>query len=180
MSFEFERLEPDGLILIKPRIFTDARGFFIESYKKRDFAKAGIPDEFVQDNHSKSAKGVLRGFHYQRGAMAQGKLVRCISGSMLDVGVDIRPGSPTFGKWASVELSAANAHMIYLPPGFAHAFQVLSGTAELIYKCTVEYSPGDEGGIRWNDPEIGVSWPIKAPLLSDRDAAMPLLKDAKL
>ena len=180
MSFEFERLKLDGLVLVKPRIFTDSRGFFIECYKKREFVQAGIPGDFVQDNHSKSSKGVIRGFHYQRGAFAQGKLVRCISGAMLDVGVDIRRGSPTFGKWEAVELTAENAHMLYLPPGFAHGFLVLSETAELMYKCTVEYTPSEEGGILWNDPAIGVKWPVKNPLLSGRDASLPLLKDAKL
>lgn len=180
MPFEFEKLKLSGLVLIKPRIFKDDRGFFIESYKKREFAQAGIPEDFIQDNHSRSAKGVLRGLHYQRNAAAQGKLVRCISGAMLDVGVDIRSGSPTFGKWEAVELTAENSHMLYLPPGFAHGFLVLSETAEIMYKCTFEYSPNDEGGILWNDPEIGIKWPVKAPLLSGRDAALPPLKDAKL
>lgn len=180
MPFEFEKLKLAGLILIKPRIFKDDRGFFIESYKKREFAQAGIPQDFIQDNHSKSSKGVLRGLHYQRGKAAQGKLVRCIAGAMLDVGVDIRPKSPTFGKWIAVELTAENSHMLYLPPGFAHGFLVLSKTAEIMYKCTFEYSPNEEGGIIWNDPAIGVKWPVKTPLLSGRDASLPLLKDAKL
>lgn len=180
MPFEFEKLKLDGLVLVKPRVFRDDRGFFIESYKKRDFALAGLPGEFVQDNHSRSSKGVLRGLHYQRGAAAQGKLVRCLSGAILDVGVDLRRGSPAFGKWEAAELTAENAHMLYVPPGFAHGFLVLSGTAEILYKCTAEYSPADEGGIIWNDPEIGVRWPVKDPLLSGRDAALPLLKDAKL
>lgn len=180
MPFEFENLKLDGLVLIKPRIFLDERGFFIESYKKRDFARAGIPEEFVQDNHSKSTRGVLRGLHYQRGPAAQGKLLRCISGAILDVGVDIRRGSPTFGKWDAAELSAVNAHMLYLPAGFAHGFLVLSETAEIICKCTAEYSPKDEGGIYWNDPEIGVEWTLADPLLSTRDSALPRLKDAVL
>lgn len=180
MPFEFEKLKLDGLVLVKPRVFRDARGFFLEFYKKKDFALAGIPAEFVQDNHSKSAKGVLRGLHYQRGAAAQGKLMRCISGAILDVGVDIRPGSPTFGRWDAAELSALNARMLYLPPGFAHGFLVLSEVAEIIYKCTTEYSPADEGGIAWNDPEIGVDWAVGSPLLSPTDGALPRLKDAKL
>ena len=178
MPFEFEKLKLDGLVLVKPRIFTDDRGFFIESYKKREFALAGIPEDFVQDNHSKSSKGVLRGLHYQRGVAAQGKLVRCIYGAMLDVGVDIRRNSPTFGRWAAVELTAENAHMLYLSPGFAHGFLALSGTAEILYKCTAEYSSKDEGGIRWNDPCIGIEWGIEEPLLSARDAGLPLLKDS--
>lgn len=180
MPFEFEKLTLDGLVLVKPRVFQDARGFFLEFYKKKDFVLAGIPTEFVQDNHSKSTKGVLRGLHYQRGAAAQGKLMRCISGAILDVGVDIRPGSPTFGQWDAVELSALNAHMLYLPPGFAHGFLVLSETAEIIYKCTTEYSPNDEGGIAWDDPAIGVDWTVTLPVLSPRDSELPRLKDAKL
>lgn len=180
MPFEFEKLSLDGLVLVKPRVFPDERGFFVETYKRRDFAANGIPEEFVQDNHSKSAKGVLRGLHYQRAPRAQGKLVRCTAGAILDVGVDIRKGSPTFGKWAAAELSAANAHMLYLPPGFAHGFLVLSDTAEILYKCTAEYAPSDEGGIVWNDPEIGVRWGIAAPALSGRDAALPRLRDAAL
>ena len=180
MPFEFERLKPEGLVLVKPRVFPDERGFFIETYRRRDFAAAGVPEEFVQDNHSKSAKGVLRGLHYQRAPRAQGKLVRCVAGAILDVGVDIRKGSPTFGRWAASELTAANAHMLYLPPGFAHGFLVLSETAEIIYKCTAEYSPADEGGFAWNDPDVGVAWPVAAPVLSGRDAALPRLKDAAL
>jgi len=180
MPFEFESLKPEGLVLVKPRVFPDDRGFFIETYKKRDFAAAGIPAEFVQDNHSKSSKGVLRGLHYQRGAAAQGKLVRCTAGAILDVGVDLRKGSPTFGRWAAAELTAGNARMLYVPPGFAHGFLVLSETAEIIYKCTAEYSPADEGGIIWNDPDLGVAWGITAPVLSARDAGLPRLKDAVL
>lgn len=180
MPFEFEKLKLDGLVLVKPWAFPDDRGFFMETYKKSDFARNGIPEEFVQDNHSKSSKGVLRGLHYQRGAAAQGKLVRCIRGSILDVGVDIREGSPTFGKWLAAELTAENAHMLYLPAGFAHGFLVLSDTAEIVYKCTAEYSSKDDGGVVWNDPDIGIDWGITAPSLSPKDAALPRLKDAKL
>ncbi|OGR69949.1 MAG: dTDP-4-dehydrorhamnose 3,5-epimerase [Elusimicrobia bacterium GWD2_63_28] len=180
MPFEFEKLEIEGLVLVKPRVFPDARGFFIETYRRKDFAAAGIPQEFIQDNHSKSGRGVLRGMHYQRGAAAQGKLVRCIAGAILDVAVDIRRDSATFGKWAAVELSAINAHMLYLPPGFAHGFLVLSDATEIIYKCTAEYSPKDEGGFNWNDPTVGVEWGITDPIMSDRDQELPLLKDAVL
>jgi len=180
MPFDFEKTGLDGVVLIKPRFFQDARGFFVETYQRRDFAAGGISAEFVQDNHSKSAKRVLRGLHYQRGAAAQGKLVRCIAGTILDVGVDIRRESRTFGKWVSAELSAANAHMLYLPPGLAHGFLVLSDTAEIVYKCTTEYSPKDESGVAWNDPDIGVKWGIALPLLSARDADLPRLKDAAL
>lgn len=180
MSFVFEKRKLGGLMLISPRVFTDARGFFIENYKKRDFTLAGIPGDFVQENHSKSSKGVLRGLHFQRGDAAQGKLLRCFSGAILDVAVDIRRESPTFGKWEALELTAKNAHMLYMPPGFAHGFLVLSETAEILYKCTAEYSPKDEGGIIWNDPAIGIDWPVRTPLLSEKDALLPLLKDAKL
>ena len=179
MPFEFEKLELAGAVLIKPRVFPDARGFFVEGYKKSDFAAAGIAAEFVQDNHSKSDKGVLRGLHYQRGAAAQGKLVRCINGAILDVGVDIRRGSATFGKWIAHELSSINAHMLYLPPGFAHGFLVLSETAEILYKCTAEYSPEDDAGIRWDDPALGVEWGITDPILSAKDEGLPPLKDAQ-
>ena len=180
MPFEFEKTSLEGALLIKPRVFADERGFFVETYKKSDFAARGIPEEFVQDNHSKSSKGVLRGLHYQRGAAAQGKLVRCTAGAILDVGVDIRPGSPTFGKWLSAELTAANAHLLYLPAGFAHGFLVLSDTAEIMYKCTAEYSPKDDAGILWNDPALNIGWGIKDPVLSGKDRLLPLLKDAKL
>ena len=180
MPFEFEKLELDGLVLVKPRVFPDDRGFFVESYKKTDFAAAGIKEEFVQDNHSRSVKGVLRGLHFQRGAAAQGKLVRCTAGAILDVSVDIRKGSPSYGKWAAAELSAANAHMLYIPPGFAHGFLVLSETAEIMYKCTAEYNPAADAGISWNDPDIGVDWGIKNPVLSPKDQLLPRLKDAQL
>lgn len=180
MPFEFEKLEPSGLVLVRSKVIGDARGFFVEGYKKSDFEKAGIREEFVQDNHSRSVKGVVRGLHYQRNPFAQGKLVRCVSGRILDVGVDIRPSSPTFRKWAAVELSAEDANMLYLPPGFAHGFAVLSDAAEMIYKCTREFSAAHDAGIRWNDPQIGVKWGVKDPLLSAKDSALPFLKDAAI
>lgn len=180
MPFEFEKTGLEEVILVKPRIFPDGRGFFLEAFKSGDFAKAGLPAEFVQDNHSRSVKGVLRGLHYQRGKAAQGKLVRCVAGAILDVAVDIRKDSPAFRKWVSAELTAENANMLYVPPGFAHGFLVLSDSAEIIYKCTTEYSPGNEGGVLWNDPDIAVDWGIVAPTLSPRDAGLPLLKDASL
>jgi dTDP-4-dehydrorhamnose 3,5-epimerase len=180
MPFEFEKLKLEGVTLVKPRIFPDGRGFFIETFKKSDFAAHGVPADFVQDNHSKSSKGVLRGLHYQRGAAAQGKLVRCVAGAILDVAVDVRKDSATFGKWVAAELTAANAHMLYVPTGFAHGFLVLSDTAEITYKCTTEYAPKAEAGFRWNDPDVGVQWGIKEPLLSPKDAALPPLKDAQL
>lgn len=180
MPFEFEKLALEGVVLVRPRVFPDARGWAMEAFKRRDFVRAGIPGDFVQDNHSRSAKGVLRGLHFQRGAAAQGKLVRCVRGAVLDVGVDIRRDSPTFGRWLAVELSEANARAVYFPAGFAHGFLSLADGAEVLYKCTAEYSPPDEGGIRWDDPEIGVDWGHAAPILSPRDAALPFLKDAVL
>jgi len=180
MPFEFEKLEIKGLILVRPKVFTDGRGFFLESYKRGDFEKAGISGDFVQDNHSKSAKDVLRGLHFQKKESAQGKLVRCTAGRILDVAADIRKGSPTFGKWAALELNETNAHMLYVPPGFAHGFLVLSDIAEIMYKCTREYDPASEGGIIWNDPQLNISWPVKNPVLSGKDKMNPLLKDADL
>jgi len=177
MPFEFEKLEPAGLVLVRPKVFRDDRGFFVESYKKSDFEKAGVSGEFVQDNHSKSVKGVLRGLHYQKDPFAQGKLVRCLSGRILDVAVDIGRDSPSFGKWAAVELDSDSAGMLYIPPGFAHGFLVLSETAEIMYKCTKEFSPAHDAGIRWDDPRLGIDWGIKAPILSAKDSALPYLKD---
>jgi len=180
MPFEFEKTKLDGAVLVRPRVFPDNRGFAMESFKKSDFLKAGLPGDFVQDNHSRSSRGVLRGLHYQRGAAAQGKLVRCSVGAILDVGVDVRKGSPTFGQWIAVELSAANSRQLYLPPGFAHGFCGLTDVVEVQYKCTAEYSPKDEAGVRWDDPQLDIDWGIKDPLLSDKDKVWPLLKDAQL
>lgn len=177
MPFDFEKLKLEGLVLVKPRIFKDPRGFFLEAYKRSDFEKAGIFGDFVQDNHSRSSKDVLRGLHFQKKDSAQGKLIRCLSGRLLDVAADIRPGSPSFGKWVALELNETNAHMLYIPPGFAHGFLVLSATAELLYKCTREYNPAAEAGIIWNDPQLNISWPVKEPILSDKDKANSLLKD---
>ncbi len=179
MPFEFEKLEPAGLVLVKPRVFADERGFFIETYKLSDFARAGINENFTQDNHSRSVKNVLRGLHYQKPPFAQGKLVRCISGRILDVAVDMRKDSVTFRKWEAVELSSDNAHMLYLPEGFAHGFLVLSDTAEIMYKCTREFSPAHDAGIRWNDPQLGIKWGITDPVLSAKDLNLPLLEDIK-
>jgi len=179
MPFEFEKTKLEGAMIVKPRVFPDSRGFAMESFKKSDYVRAGLPGDFVQDNHSRSTKGVLRGLHYQRGQAAQGKLVRCSAGAILDVGVDMRKGSPTFGQWIAVELSAANARQLYLPPGFAHGFLGLTDTVEVQYKCTAEYSPKDEAGVRWDDPQLAISWGIKDPILSDKDKVWPLFKDAQ-
>ncbi|MHB0997200.1 MAG: dTDP-4-dehydrorhamnose 3,5-epimerase [Elusimicrobiales bacterium] len=178
MPFEFEKTKLEGAVIVKPRVFPDDRGFAMETFKKSDFVRAGLPGDYVQDNHSRSTKGVLRGLHYQRGAAAQGKLVRCSAGAILDVGVDIRKDSQTFGQWIAVELSAANARQLYLPPGFAHGFFSLSDIVEVQYKCTAEYSPKDEAGIRWDDPQLAIEWGTKDPVLSAKDKIWPLLKDA--
>ena len=180
MPFEFIKTSIPEVILIKPRVFGDERGFFMETYKKSDFEKAGIDTDFVQDNHSKSVKGVLRGLHYQLEPKAQGKLVRCIRGKIFDVAVDIRRGSPTFGKWIGVELSEENKLMLWIPKGFAHGFLTLSEEAEIVYKVSGgEYSPEHDRNIRWNDPDIGIEWPLGGePILSEKDKIAPLLKDA--
>lgn len=178
MPFKFTKLSIPDVVLVEPRVFRDERGFFIESYKYSEFADAGIREYFVQDNHSKSSMGVLRGLHYQLNPKAQGKLLRCLKGRIFDVAVDVRKGSPDYGKWIGIELSEENDKMIYIPPGFAHGFLTLSDTAEILYKCTEEYSPEHERGIAWNAPDINIDWPIKSPTLSARDLSHPALTDA--
>jgi len=178
MPFIFQRLDIPELILIEPRRFEDKRGFFMETYKYSEFSLNGISEHFVQDNYSRSVRGVLRGLHYQRTPHAQGKLVQCIKGKIFDVAVDIRKGSPTFKRWIGAELSEENNSMLYIPTGFAHGFLVVSDTADVIYKCTSEYSPEDDRGIVWNDPDIRINWPMHEPLLSDKDKNHPLLRDA--
>ncbi|MDI6716565.1 MAG: dTDP-4-dehydrorhamnose 3,5-epimerase [Actinomycetota bacterium] len=179
MPFTFTPLEIPEVLLIEPLVFSDERGFFMECYNKKDFKVHGFTREFVQDNHSKSAKGVLRGLHYQKKPMAQGKLVRCVKGLIFDVAVDIRTGSPTFGKWVSAILSEENKKMLWIPRGFAHGFIALEDGTEVIYKVDNYYSPQDDRGIIWNDPDIGVKWPIENPILSEKDLALPLLKNAE-
>jgi dTDP-4-dehydrorhamnose 3,5-epimerase len=164
------------VLLIKPRVFEDSRGFFFESYNRREFIKHGLDVTFVQDNHSRSVKNTLRGLHFQVNP-GQGKLVRVVSGEVFDVAVDIRFGSPTFGQWVGHNLSAINKLQMYIPVGFAHGFCVLSEYAEFEYKCTDFYSLSDERGIAWNDPEIGISWPVTRPLLSEKDRRNPLLNN---
>lgn len=178
MPFIFERLSISEIILIKPKVFADERGCFIEIYKHSDFSQAGITEYFIQDNLSKSRKNVLRGLHYQKSPAAQGKLIRCIKGRIFDVAVDIRKGSQTYGQWAGIELSEENNHMLYIPPSFAHGFVVLSDEAEVLYKCTQEYSPENDRGVLWNDPAINIRWPVKEPILSEKDRRLSLLKDA--
>lgn len=170
-----------GVMLIEPNVFGDARGFFLESWNARSFAAAGLDLEFVQDNHSRSARGVLRGLHYQL-VNPQGKLVRVTRGAVYDVAVDIRRSSPHFGQWVGYELSDSNHHMLYIPPGFAHGFVVLSEVADFVYKCTSLYDAASDRGIRWDDPAIGITWPDTGaePLLSGKDAVAPLLTDAEI
>ncbi|WP_029522925.1 dTDP-4-dehydrorhamnose 3,5-epimerase [Persephonella sp. KM09-Lau-8] len=184
MPFEFIKTDIPDVILVKPKVFGDDRGFFMEFYKKSDFEKAGIDTDFVQDNHSRSVKGVLRGLHYQKEPFSQGKLVRCIKGSIFDVAVDIRKGSPTFGRWIGYELSEKNKLMLWIPKGFAHGFLTLSEEAEVIYKVSGgEYSPEHDTGIRWDDPEINIQWPLNEVdniLLSEKDKKLPFLRDADI
>jgi dTDP-4-dehydrorhamnose 3,5-epimerase len=178
MPFQFHRLEIPEVVLIEARQFGDARGFFAETYKHSEFAAHGIAATFVQDNWSHSARGVLRGLHYQKQPQSQGKLVMTVRGSIFDVAVDIRQGSPAYGKWVAEVLSADNLRMLYVPEGFAHGFCVLSEEADVLYKVTAEYALELDRGIIWNDPQIGIEWPTQEPLLSEKDAALPLLRDA--
>ncbi|HMW22849.1 MAG TPA: dTDP-4-dehydrorhamnose 3,5-epimerase [Burkholderiaceae bacterium] len=171
---------PD-LLILEPQVFGDARGFFLESWSQRRFDEAvGHPVTFVQDNHSRSAQGVLRGLHFQLPPHAQGKLVRVVQGRVFDVAVDIRRRSPTFGRWVGVELSADNHRQFWIPPGFAHGFMVLSESADFLYKTTDFHAPQAEGALRWNDPALGIDWPeVGTPrLLSAKDESAPLLADA--
>ena len=167
-----------GVYVIEPQVFGDERGFFLETYRASEFEKRGLPTHFVQDNFSRSSKGVLRGLHFQRGTHAQGKLVRVTLGSVFDVAVDVRRDSPTFGKYFGLELSAENKKSMYISPGFAHGFLVLSDTADFQYKCTEYYAPEHEGGIAWNDPDVAIDWPLKNPSLSKKDIMFKKLKDS--
>jgi dTDP-4-dehydrorhamnose 3,5-epimerase len=180
MPFEFEALDIEGAFLATPRPFSDDRGFFMETYKYSDFAAVGLTEPFVQDNHSYSTRGVVRGLHFQRQPEAQGKLVRVLAGEIFDVIVDLRQDQPGFGRWLSVTLSAANRRMLYAPPWCAHGFCVLSPDAHVAYKVTREYAPRHESGIIWNDPAIGIRWPVTEALLSPKDALWPLLAEADL
>ena len=158
--------------MVEPHVQTDERGFFLESWQEQRYAAAGLPSRFVQDNHSRSVAGTLRGLHYQL-RHPQGKLVRVVAGAVLDVAADIRRGSPTFGRWVGRTLSAENKLQLYIPPGFAHGFAVLEGPADLLYKCTDYYQPADDRGVRWDDPLLSIAWPIERPMISDKDAKLP-------
>jgi len=163
-----------GVIIIEPKVFGDARGYFLETWNRPRYEAAGLPGGFIQDNLSLSSKGVLRGLHYQR-PFAQGKLLSVLDGEIFDVAVDIRRGSPEFGRWVGVILSGANRRQLYVPPGFAHGFCVMSETALVTYKCTEVYHPEADRGVRWDDPAIGIDWPVAEPNISDKDRRAPLL-----
>ena len=179
---EFKKTAIEGVYVIEPRVFNDARGYFFEVWKKEEFEKNIGKIEFIQDNESKSSYGVLRGLHYQKGDCSQAKLVRVIKGKVLDVAVDIRKSSPTFGKHVMVELSDENKRQFFIPRGFAHGFLVLSDEAIFTYKVDNVYAPQADAGIRWNDPEIGIEWPIdpKDVLTSEKDMKQPFLRDAEV
>ncbi len=180
MPFTFQQMKIPDVILIEPKIYTDTRGYFTETYKRSEFIENGINENFVQDNWSHSMKGTLRGLHFQKQPKAQAKLVMVLKGEVFDVAVDIRKGSSTYGKWVGLNLSEKKAQMLYIPAGFAHGFCVLSDEADFVYKVSDEYSPELDSGILWNDPDIDIDWPITDPLLSAKDMALPLLKDADL
>ena len=179
-NFKFIETSIKGVYVIEPKKYGDNRGYFMETYKEKDFKDAGLDYNFVQDNQSKSKKGVLRGLHFQK-TYPQTKLVRCIEGEVFDVCVDLRKGSPTYGKWEGVVLSAEKGNQFMIPRGFAHGFVVLSDSATFCYKCDELYHPEDEGGIMYNDPDVGIDWPYKEePLLSEKDKKHPSLKECKI
>ncbi len=181
MPFKFEKTPIEGLVIIQPRQFEDDRGYFQETYKKSDFVAHGIHDEFMQDNHSFSSQGTLRGLHFQTGQWSQGKLVRVVKGAVWDVAVDLRPHSPTFKQHYGIELTEQNGTLFYVPPGFAHGFLTLTDNTHFLYKCTAEYHPEADGGVRYNDEELAISWPaIKSKIqLSPKDLQLPYLRDLK-
>jgi dTDP-4-dehydrorhamnose 3,5-epimerase len=174
----FRPTELPDVILVEPDVHRDERGFFLETFHAQKYAEGGIPGPFVQDNHSRSVRGTLRGLHAQR-RHPQGKLVRAVEGEMFDVAVDIRPSSPTFGRWVGVRLSGENFHQLYIPPGFAHGFCVLSERVHVEYKCTDFYRQDDEIGVAWDDPDIGIAWPEAERIISAKDRALPRLRDVR-
>lgn len=179
MPFIFRRLDIPDVYLIESELMRDDRGLLMEAYKLSDFTNAGIDVRFVQENRLVSSKYVLRGLHYQMIPNAQGKLVSCVRGRVFDVAVDIRDGSPFYGRWVGTELSEEDSKMVYLPPGFAHGILSLTDISDVLYKCTAEYSPQDDRGIKWNDPDIAIDWPVDEPVVSPKDAMLPTLKDAE-
>lgn len=179
MSFQFEPLEIPEVVLVRLRRHQDARGFFQETYRRSAFAAAGIGDAFVQDNHSSSSRGVLRGLHYQIPPAAQGKLVGVAAGRVFDVAVDLRRGSSTYARWVGRTLDAEKGELLWIPEGFAHGYVVLSEVAEVSYKVTAEYAAPLDRGVRWDDPSIGIEWPVENPLVSEKDRAQPTLDQAE-
>lgn len=176
---EIKPTKLDGVVIIEPKVFGDQRGFFMETWNAKRYSESGLDFSFVQDNLSYSRRGILRGLHYQN-PNTQGKLVSVLEGEVYDVAVDVRAGSKTFGEWVAVTLSAENKRQFYVPPGFAHGFCVTSEMALFVYKCTDFYDPSAEGSILWNDPDLGIDWPVEDPLLSDKDKDAPRLKDVPL
>jgi dTDP-4-dehydrorhamnose 3,5-epimerase len=175
---KFVETEIPGVLIVEPDVFRDARGFFLETFHAAKYRQGGIAFDFVQDNHSRSMRGTLRGLHAQL-RKPQGKLVRAVRGEIWDVAVDLRPGSKTFGRWTAATLNEENFRQIWVPPGLAHGFCVMSETAEVEYKCTDFYDKADEIGVAWNDPQIGIAWPLASPLLSAKDAALPSLAEVR-
>lgn len=173
---EIEKIFIEGPLVIRPKVFTDSRGYFFESFSSRLFNELGITTEFVQDNQSLSQKGTVRGLHFQANPYAQGKLVRVVQGAVLDVAVDIRKGSPTYGKYFDIELSAENKTMFWVPPGFAHGFSTLEDDTIFLYKCTQFYNKASEGGIFWNDPALNINWRVEEPIVSEKDQHLPPLE----
>lgn len=173
----FDETALPGVVLITPKVFGDERGFFLESFREDQYAGLiGTGASFCQDNHSRSRRGVLRGLHFQT-RHPQGKLLRCVRGEIFDVAVDVRPGSDHFGKWVGVHLNEENKQQLFVPAGFAHGFQVISDTADVEYKCTDYYDPDGESGVRWNDPDLAIDWPVADPLVSEKDQVLPLLAE---
>jgi dTDP-4-dehydrorhamnose 3,5-epimerase len=179
MPFQFHATDLPGVVIIEPQVLADERGFFMETYKRSEFAAAGIHVDLVQENLSRSARGTLRGLHLQRPPRAQGKLVRVLRGEVFDVAVDVRPESATFRRWVSVTLSAENRRSVFIPPGYAHGFCVLSDEAEVLYMTSAEYEPALEWGVRWDDPLLAIAWPVTSPRLSARDASWPPLSASR-
>ena len=177
MPFQFSETSLLGVVLIEPKLFSDERGCFMETYKQSEFSAHGIADLFVQSNQSRSSRGTVRGLHFQKPPQAQAKLVRALAGEIFDIVVDIRAGSPTYGKWHGTLLSSENRQMLYVPAGFAHGFCVTSEFADIFYLTSAEYAPSLEGGILWIDPDLKIDWPVSVPQLSNRDRGWPRLKD---
>lgn len=179
MSFRFERLAIPDVVLVRMQRHGDARGFFQETYRRSEFAAAGIADTFVQDNHARSSRGVLRGLHYQLPPVAQGKLIGVAAGRIFDVAVDLRASSPTYARWVGRTMDAEAGELLWIPPGFAHGYVALSDVADVTYKVTAEYAAALDRGVRWDDPAIGVEWPVTDPIVSPKDRVQPLLAEAE-